>query len=169
MIRRSTIFSLFYKKLRVFVVVCSLWDIGAFSSTFLPQTFETCGIFLAVFQPISNEQGDVTHEIIELIQLSQKKTRSLMINVDLTKREIHPDIFKSMKYDCFLHVVTPSVTIPPLEPTVWGRREWGAITNHSGDGEEPRLVAGSRRSQSSPYNNNKIIIIVKYILGSVEL
>jgi len=103
--RRSTSSSRFYKQVGAFIAICSIWDFGTSSSEFLPQTFETCGIFLADFQPISNEQGDVIHEIIEQLQFGQKIWRSLIIiKNEEAQRDIHPDTFRSMKYNCFLHV-----------------------------------------------------------------
>jgi len=105
MVRHFIFFLPVHKILGVFVALCLIWDTGVFSSVFLPQTFETCGVFLADFQPSSNEQGDVVHEILQQLQLSQKISRSLIIKNELAKRDIHPDIFRSMKYDCFLYIL----------------------------------------------------------------
>jgi len=96
--------SSFYKLSGVLIAVDLLWNTNTCSSFLLPESFEACGIFLADFQPISNKQTDVTHEIIEHLQLNQNSLRSVIIENDLTKKDIHPDIFRSMKYDCFLHV-----------------------------------------------------------------
>jgi len=92
------------KKFGVFVTITLIWLIIPGSSTLLPDTFKTCGIFLANFQPTSGEQGDVNYEIIKHVQLNQKKLRSLIIQNAVTKRQMHPTIFRSMKYDCFLYV-----------------------------------------------------------------
>jgi len=104
MVRQSTCPSFFYKQLAAYIVICSIMDITACSHVFLSETFEACGIFLSDFQSTSHEQGDVIHEIIEHLQLSQKTSRSLMIKNELAKKDIHPGIFRSMKYECFLYV-----------------------------------------------------------------
>jgi len=44
------------------------------------------------------------HEIIEHLQLRQRASRSLIIKNELAKKDFHPGIFRSMKYECFLHV-----------------------------------------------------------------
>jgi len=116
-------FSRFYKQLGAFIVICSIWDIKACSGVLLSQSFQTCGVFLGDFQPTSNEQEDVVHEIIEQLQLNQKISRSLIIKNELVQRDIRPGIFKSMKYDCFLHVHINFgrdffSTIPPFDDPV---------------------------------------------------
>jgi len=104
MVRQPICFFLFYKQLATYIVICSILDNTVCSSLFLPQTFETCGIFLSDFQSTSNEQGDVVQEIIEHLQLTQKTSPSSIIENELTHRDLHPDIFRSMKYECYLYV-----------------------------------------------------------------
>jgi len=74
------------------------------SCIFLSDKFELCGIFLLDFQPYSNQQGDVIHEIIKYLQLKQTRLQSLILQTQLSQTDIHPDVFRSMKYDCFLNV-----------------------------------------------------------------
>jgi len=69
------------------------------------ETFETCGIFFQDFQSNSSEQrGDSFHGIIEHLQLKTNNPQSLILKNAISRREIHPKIFRSMTYDCFLHV-----------------------------------------------------------------
>jgi len=108
------------RKLVVFIIFCSIFTQSSCTGTFLSQTFETCGIFLQDFQSNTTKQGDVLREIIEHLQLKQKWPRSLIIKNERSSREIHPDIFRSMKYDCLINVHINFgndlfSTIPPLQ------------------------------------------------------
>jgi len=89
--------------LLVFVVYV-IWNPEMCGSTSVSKSFETCGTLLKDTQPNSMERGDIIHEIIEHLQLKQKNPQSLIIKNILSQRKLHPNIFKSMKYDCFLHV-----------------------------------------------------------------
>jgi len=105
MAQRSIYSSPFCKTLKIaFILITSILEIGASFSIFSSQAIQTCGVSLTDFQPISNKQGDVLHEIIKHLQQDQEIYRTLIIKNQLAQRAIHPDIFKSMKYDCFLHV-----------------------------------------------------------------
>jgi len=102
----------FYKQLVGFILI--------FSSIYVSESFETCGIFLTDFQPIPKGQSGIVHEIIEYFHLKQEVSTSFIIKNKLAQREILPDIFRSMKYDCFLHVHINFgkdlfSTIPPFE------------------------------------------------------
>jgi len=72
-----------YLNLYVYIYICRT----------VKQSYgETCGIYLADFQPISNEKVDVTHETVEHLQLSQKiSPSSLIIKNELAQSDIHPD------------------------------------------------------------------------------
>jgi len=101
MVLRCAVLSVFYKQVGVLIIIC---NIVTCSSIVLPQTFETCGIFVNDSQPISNQQADFLQDIIEDLLLNHKNSRSLMIKNNLSQRDVHPHIFRSMKYDCFLYV-----------------------------------------------------------------
>jgi len=105
MVQVRITYSRLYKKLSVLIISISIWNKSACSTTiFSSETFNNCGFFVADFQSTSNEQGDVIHEIIEQLQFSQRISRSLIIKNKLAQKDIHPTIFRSMKYDCFLYV-----------------------------------------------------------------
>jgi len=88
--------------LSVFLVVFSIWIQDSFAS--LPETFETCGIFLQDFQSnTSFDQGDLIYQIIDQLQQNHKMPQSLIIATKLFQKEIYPNIFRSMKYDCYLY------------------------------------------------------------------
>jgi len=93
-----------YKKLGVLIIFSLIWSQSICSSIFLLETFETCVILLEDFQPNSSKQGDIIHEIIGHLQPQQKSPQCLIIKTKRSLREIHSDIFRSMKYDCFLYV-----------------------------------------------------------------
>jgi len=87
----------------VFIVVYSLLSISACVSQFLLGSLETCGIFLHDFTPYTSEQGDVIHEIIKHLHLNQRRLQSVIVKNAVSQREVHTNIFKSMKYGCFLY------------------------------------------------------------------
>jgi len=96
--------SLFNGIIGLIILTCSIWNTRTCSIVLLSDTFETCGIFLVDSLTNSNKRGDLTEEIIETLQQKQKKPLSLIIKNELSQRDVHPDIFRSMKYDCYLHV-----------------------------------------------------------------
>jgi len=103
-IMTSTFFSSLHKKLGTILLICSTLNIKSCCSIFLSETIETCGTFLQDFQTNSSKRGDVTEEIIKYLQLRQKTPVSLIIKNELSQRELLPALFRSMKYDCYLHV-----------------------------------------------------------------
>jgi len=92
------------KELRVSFATLFMFNLSFCSCVFLSQTFEHCGIFLQDFQPYTREQGDFIHEALEHLQLNQTSPTSILIKTALSQREIQPNFFRSMKYDCFLYV-----------------------------------------------------------------
>jgi len=95
----------------IYFLSCTLTKLCVFifnlhfcSGIFLTQTFESCGIFLLDFQPYNRQQGDFIHEALEHLHLNQSRPTSLIIKTKLYQKEIHPEIFRSMKYDCFFYV-----------------------------------------------------------------
>jgi len=105
MIHVAVFESLLFKQLVLYAVICAISDkIAKCNATFIFESFQSCGIFLQDSQPSSIEQGDVVHEIIEHLQVQQTSLLSLTIKNEQSGREIHPVIFRSMKYDCFLYV-----------------------------------------------------------------
>jgi len=104
MIRDAVFKSKLCNQFIVYIIIYSIWDSNASGYIFFSETFETCGIFLQDFQKSSYKQGDVIHEILEHLWMQQISLTSLIIISDLSKKEIHPDSFRSMKYDCFLYV-----------------------------------------------------------------
>jgi len=91
-------------KLTACIVIYSIANLNICSTVFLSQTFESCGIFLQDFHPLTSEQRDVFHEVLEHLHLNQTKPTSLIIKTNLSLTKIQPNIFRSMTYDCFLHV-----------------------------------------------------------------
>jgi len=104
MVCKTTIWFSLYKQLCVIFVITFIWDKSTCSTIFSLETSQFCGVFVADFQPITNEQADRVHELIEHFQLNQDKWQVLIIKNQLTQKNFHPIIFRSMKYDCFLHV-----------------------------------------------------------------
>jgi len=90
----------------LFIAICSLlFNLNACFNIFSSETtFETCGVFLQDFELYTTEQGDFIHEVLEHLRLNQIRSQSVIIKTKLSKREIHPSIFRSMKYDCYLNV-----------------------------------------------------------------
>jgi len=87
------------------IVLCPLFNLCTCCNIFSSETFETCGVFFEDFQPYTSEQGDFVHELLEHLHLNHKTSpQSVIIKTKLSKKEIHPDIFRSMKYDCYLFV-----------------------------------------------------------------
>jgi len=93
-------------KLGLFVIICLTCNPNTYCTctSFLSGTFETCGIYVQDFQLNSSQQGDAVHEIIEQIHLKPNIRPSLIIKNERSRREIHPYIFRSMKYECYLYV-----------------------------------------------------------------
>jgi len=96
--------SSWYKLMGSLLLIFSIWNFDVCSCSFESETFKTCGIFLRDFQPSSITQGDIVHKIIEQLQLKHL-TRPMYktIRNELSQRDIHPSIFRSMKYDCYLY------------------------------------------------------------------
>jgi len=99
-----TLPSPFFQPIRKILVVFSILNTNLFSSFVLSESFESCGIFLQNFEAYSNKQGDINHELIDYLHLEQNGLQSLIIKNELSKRDIHPTNFRSMKYDCYLYV-----------------------------------------------------------------
>jgi len=97
--RSSEFPSLLCEQICTLVLINIFWNSNAGTISLIPETLETCGIFLQDSQPSSCNQRDVLHEIIEHLQLKQKRPQSLIIQNGLSQEEIQPDIFRSMKYD----------------------------------------------------------------------
>jgi len=93
-----------YKNISVLIVVCSTWHLKTCYSALISETLETCGIFLKDSQPISNQQADVLHDIIDRFHIKQTRLTSLIIKNERSDVQIRPDIFRSMMYDCFLNL-----------------------------------------------------------------
>jgi len=107
-----------YTKIGAIIFICSVLNISTCYCIFLS---ESCGIFLQDFQLGSSEHGDVLQGIIETLQQKQTtRIQSLIIKNQLSQREIYPDIFRSMKVDCYLYVHINFgndlfSTLPPFE------------------------------------------------------
>jgi len=93
-----------FKNIRLILALFSAWNTNGCSSILLSETFESCGIFLRNSQAYTNTQRDIIQEIIDPLQLEQTRPQSLIIKNELSTREIHPNIFRSMTYDCYLYV-----------------------------------------------------------------
>jgi len=102
--RSSPFPSLLCAQICTFVLINTIWNSKLDTISLIPETLETCGIFLHDFQPSSCNQKDVLHDIIEHLQLKQQRPQSLIIQNELSQEEIQLDIFSSMKYDCYFHV-----------------------------------------------------------------
>jgi len=174
MVRRSTFFCPMYKQLAAFILIFSNWNIRACSSIFFSETFESCGIFIADFQPISNKQSDVIHEVIKHLQISQKVGRPLIIKKKLAAREIHPDIFRSIKYDCYLYVHIYFEkkffsTIPrlktPSQSTLYQKTIFLLVTSH-----KPHSMV-TRKSLNVHFERQYriFIVIIKMVLRYNQL
>jgi len=87
----SSFLSSSFTKLAVCIFNLDLW-----SSIFLSQSFESCGIFLQDFQPYTEEQGDFMYKIIEHLGLNQTRAMALIIKTEISKKKIHSNIFRSM-------------------------------------------------------------------------
>jgi len=112
-------------KLAVCTTICLIAHLPLCSGVFLSQSFESCGIFLHDFQPYTREQGDFIHEALEHLHLNQSRPTSLIIKTELSQKEIHPNIFRSMNYDCFFYVhinfgANIFSTIPPFKTDLEG-------------------------------------------------
>jgi len=92
------------QKLSLVFIAYAIWNSEGCCGNSVLESFETCGIFLQDAEPNSIKRGDIIHQIIKNLQLKHRKPQCLLIKNELAKREIHPDIFRSMKYDCFFHV-----------------------------------------------------------------
>jgi len=90
--------------MKLFIVFCSLFKLCTCSNIFSAETFETCGVFLQDFELYTTEQRDFIHEVLEHLHLNQIRSQSVIIKTKASKRKIHPSIFRSMKYDCYLYV-----------------------------------------------------------------
>jgi len=81
------------------------WKIWSSASCYgASEILEPCGIFVRDFHLISNGQADFLHWTIDHLQLKLTRPQSLIIQTELSQRDILPDIFRSMKYDCYLYV-----------------------------------------------------------------
>jgi len=100
----SNFSSYLYKQMGSLFIVWSIWNLPLCAGILESENFETCGIFLQNVQPNSSKYSDITHDIIEHLQLKQTRPQSLIIKNELSLRYIQPDIFRSTKYDCYLYV-----------------------------------------------------------------
>jgi len=88
----------------VFLLAYTMCIRKAETSILVSETFQSCGIFIKDSQPISSKQGDIIHSIIDHLRLKQRISSPLIVKNKQSKRELHPNIFRSMKYDCYLYV-----------------------------------------------------------------
>jgi len=84
--------SYLYKQMGSLFIVWSIWNLQLCSGIFDSENFETCEIFLQNVQPNSSKYSDITHDIIEHLQLKQTRPQSLIIRNELSLRYIQPDI-----------------------------------------------------------------------------
>jgi len=126
------------RKLFVSILISLTLSVHFCSSALFPQTLESCGIFLQDFHPItSGEQADFIHGLLEHLHLNQTRLTSLILKTNLSQRDIHPIIFRSMKYDCFLHVHinfgkdSLLSTIPSIKNSLKGKVGLGSAVEKS--------------------------------------
>jgi len=166
--------SLLYSRLSIFIALYIIYNTKNGSCVYVSDTFESCGIFLQDSQTKSVEQGDVVHEILEHLHLKWKRPQSLIIQNELSKKEIHPNIFRSMKYECYLYIhinfgkelfSTIPVIENPLQSALYQKAIFLIfVKSHPDD-----MFTGKSWNSQLERQNRIFVFQIKINLGNYEL